>query len=202
MLIANIQCLGFRVDDLHVPPFSARPGEFICLHAPPDAGQSIFNVPRRLSGEARNAAVSIRGKVLRVDPPLMRTGFLWRQINPTIGRWLQTRGGLSRESAQELLDRYTISAQERVGTLQWTPRALLGLEAALLRKPDILIFDNHGLALDGVELSYLAIESHLERMATIFIAYGSTPPRPCHPRAVCMSIQHLESASRVPERAA
>ena len=79
---------------------------------------------------------------------------------------------------------------------------MIGLDAALLNKPEILVFDAHGLASDGLEAMYRTLEPYLDEIMAVYFAFPVDPAHPCHPRARCITIEIEKNSTKIGERAA
>lgn len=181
---------------LAVPAFRAVRGDFVCLHLPGNVGQDGWELPTYFVGRPPSSTISIHGHALFADKPMPRRKFLWRLSNPSVRQWLHETANLTVTEADSLLQRMNVNPKERIGTIPWTERSLLGLEAAILRCPDILVFDASGLPDEPARQMYRMVEAVLPKMAVVFVSYPCQPPRPCFAKARCFSVpENLTSLS-------
>lgn len=185
---ALLECDEFRAGALCVPRLCVHRGEFLCLHIPPGEQVDLCELPMLLTGRRVHPDIRVNGSARFAEKPKARRRFLWFWDDPTIENWLIRSAGLSSAAAKHLLDRLQISPNSRIGTLQWAPRSLVGVEAALDHKPDVLVFDSSGLGNDDVGILYRAVERDMNRLAVVVLAYPSAPPPPCFKSARCQAI--------------
>lgn len=170
---------ALAVDDLS---FTVRPGTVTGFLGPNGAGKSttmrmVLGLDRPTAGEAR-----INGKRYEeLTEPLRTVGALldakWVHPNRSARshlRWLARSNRLSDSRVDEVLDTVGLAAvaHKRVGTFSLGMSQRLGIAAALLGDPEVLLFDEpvNGLDPEGI----LWIRQFMQRLAdegrTVFVS--------------------------------
>jgi len=184
----RLESSGARFGALWLPPFVCRDGEFVCLHVPEPGIPDGYGLSRCLTGEHRLQGLRVDGPAWYVDRPLPRPGFLGFLRNPSIGTWLARQPGVGSADGQELLARYGIRPETRVGRMDWASRSLIALEAASFSAARLIVFDTYGLADPSIREMYGVVETRLRDRAVVHVSLSAEGQRACYPGGRCVHL--------------
>lgn len=162
--------------------FQAHPGRITAFLGPNGAGKSstlriLLGLDRADSGRALIAGQAYR----ELQNPLRTVGSMLdgpgahrsRRAAHHLG-WLAASNGLGRHRIAEVLDRLGLAndAKKRVGTFSLGMCQRLGLAAALLGEPDILVLDEpvNGLDPAGIRLIRQILRAHADDGGTVLLS--------------------------------
>jgi len=163
-----LTCRGFFLGGALVPAFEATRGQVVTVQLPPR-----FELAEQLAGTfagvVRRPEVELRGRGAVAERAEHPAG--WRRwlLDPSPSEWLVRQGFTPGEAATVLL-RHQIDDRFRLSRYAAGPRAVLGLEAALHARPDVVVFDTSGLDPKWEVAVQEVVRSSLERTAVVYLA--------------------------------
>lgn len=190
----RLSCRGIVVEGIWLPPFQLHVGQWVCLHMPCRAfskqEQQLLEV---LTGEHPVSGLSLSGRVYEASPPTSRSGLLGTLFQARVVDWLRRSAGISLGEARAILTRLHLPLGCRVGQVPWTPKTLLGLEAAWARGADVIVFRTAGLDPLGRQAVFDAVSSRLVQGAALHISYpfwsNGRSERTCSPGGSCIELR-------------
>ena len=196
---------------LSVPALDLSPGRILCLHVPhgfhaaADAlEQDLLHLTRRQGQTAilcRPAGFESRFG----DPAWMRVAGWFSRLTRGHPRrrglnsqasteWLSRTAGISKEESARIISGLGERVADKVDYNAGTPRCLLGIAAALVRKPELVIYSTVALDPQGCWKVHGCVAAKCSHLYVIHISYPSgygdgTPyPRDCPPGAQCITL--------------
>ncbi len=150
--------------------------------------QDGYSLPPRLTGESRLDGLRVNGPAGYVDRPVPRHGFLGFLRNPVVGSWLASQPGVGSAEALQLLARYGIPTDTRIGRMDWPSRSLIALEAAFLAAAPLIVFDTYGLADLSIRQMYALVERGLRDRAVVHVSLAAEGGPVCYPGGKCVEL--------------
>jgi hypothetical protein len=176
--------------NLVMPRFQLAPGKIICLHVPhcfDDSGQALYSKLIQLA--------KCQGKTATVSTPAQAaSGDSGPSLKQTSAEWLSCTAGISNEESKQIITGLGEKVVDKVAYNAGTPRCLLGLTAASIRKPDVLVYTTLGLDVQGAWTVHRFIGLKCSGMCVIHVSHpsvsgdGSPHPRTCPPGAQCFAL--------------
>jgi hypothetical protein len=169
MVVANLICRGFAVDQYCVPSFEVHAGEQLALQLP-----AYFHGKNELiaalTGSTPSSDIEIAKSSVFALPANPPTG--WRRwfSNPTPTEWLIAHG-FPRHEVVAVLAQHAIDNRFRLEQLAANSRALLGLAAAFRRQPNVVVFDTAGLDPAGERAVQEMVQSHLGQSSVVYLCW-------------------------------
>ena len=167
------------VDDVS---FTAEPGQVTGFLGPNGAGKSstlriLLGLDRASSGTARIDGVPYRS----LSRPLLRVGAMLDGPGAGPGRtagahlrWVAQSNAIPAERVHEVLNRtgLTDAAKQRIGSFSLGMGQRLGIAAALLGDPDVLVLDEptNGLDPDGIRWMRRLLRSLADAGKTVLVS--------------------------------
>jgi hypothetical protein len=186
----RVSCTGIQVASVSIPPFELRTGEMVCLHLPaPQNSRADEYLIQLLTGARKTAGLQLLGRVVRAEPARHATGLRNLFRRQRVADWLGQFGESTPAEVLAILDRLGIRADTSVAQLPLTPCILLGLEAAWLRRAEVLVYSTAGLDPLGRAAVFQAVSAHLPECAALHLSYALRDGnRICPPGALCLDI--------------
>jgi len=163
---------------------------FACLHVPHgfrETGQALEHQLFRLAAR--------HGKEISIARPAgfeARTGGL--SVTETSAGWLSRVTGISEQGASQTIAALGVKVAERVASNAGTPRTVLGISAALLKQPEVLVYSTEALDVEGCRTVHRFVASRCSSLCVVHILYpsvfgdGTPHPRDCPPGAKCVEV--------------
>jgi len=176
MEAALLSCSGAEIGQLSAPPFELHRGEVVSLFLPavtsPADESALIDA---LTANQPCPDLILRGRVRQALPAAYPANFFallrWgRLTQPRPVDWLQRNAPLSPKEANEICVRHGLQPEWRLCQLAGNQKALLGLEAAIAHRPDVLVFDTVGLDFNGVRGMFAAIDSFRRSGAAVYLS--------------------------------
>ncbi len=174
---------------LTVPQIELARGMTICLHIPhgcEDVDEVVENALLQLAGrQGKKVALSRPAEISRGD-----------EISPTessVG-WLSRVTGNSQEESEEIVAGLGVRVADVLANNAGTPRALLGIAAALVQEPEVLIYSAKALDAEGCWRVHQFVRSGCRHLCVVHVSYphvfgdGSPHPRDCPQGARCFAL--------------
>src|ERR1051325_7077865 len=135
----RIDSQGFRVGRWSFPPFVLRRGQRVALNLPQEGIQDHDRLVAALTGSEIVPGLALHGSVVFARSALGPTG--WRRWlrDPTAFGWLKTNTSLADDAILAILNEHAIDREIPLNSFAGTPRSILGLYAALARKPGAIV---------------------------------------------------------------
>lgn len=159
---------GLLLEGAFVAAFEAARGQVVTVQLPARfEGTPVL--AGTFAGLVRRPEVEVRGRGAvagRAEPPVG-----WRRwfFDPSPSEWL-VRQGFAPGDATTILVRHRIDDRFRLSRFGAGPRSVLGLEAALRAKPDIVVFNTSGLDPSWEAAVQEVVRSSLDRAAAVYLA--------------------------------
>ncbi len=174
---------------LTVPQIELARGMTICLHIPhgcEDVDEVVENELLQLAGrQGKKVALSRPAEISWGD-----------EISPRescVG-WLSRVTGISQEESKEIVAGLGVRVADALANNAGTPRALLGIAAALAQEPEVLIYSAKALDAEGCWRVHQFVRSECRHLCVIHVSYphvlgdGSPHPRDCPQGARCFAL--------------
>ena len=157
-----------------------------------------------LTGFARQAEPSILSfsnlllvsakRFSSLDRPGLRQEPGGLSVTETSAGWLSRVAGISEQAASQTNATLGVKVAERVAHNAGTPRTVLGISAALLKQPEVLVYSTEALDIEGCRTVHRCVASRCSSLCVVHISYpsvfgdGTPHPRVCPPGAKCVEI--------------
>lgn len=167
---SRIDSQGFRVGRWCFPAFSLGPGESIALRLPREATVDHERIIASLTGAKPVVGLAIRGTAVFARPAscVGWRRWFWRS---TPFAWMKKHTTFSDAAILSFLDKHRMTRNTPVTHYAATPRMVLGLAAALARKPEVIVFSTAGLDPLGVCAIIQMISERPSGCAAIYLAW-------------------------------
>jgi hypothetical protein len=162
----RLACGGIKLDDWHLPSFELREGAAVTIVIPREFIPLAEDLAERLTGKFGVDPCS----VVRVRPAEAPQGFLRLLRGSTASRWLQRAGGITAESAKDILGRLDIRP-DNLRSLPATPRLQVALEVAWARGAGVIVFDIRGLDSLGHQSVFEMVGRKLSKCPAIYLSF-------------------------------
>ena len=166
---------------LTIPQLELWPGRIICLHIPHGFHEEFS---------------ALEQEVLRAVccPARNRRGCREYFRRQRTAEWLSQAAGIMEQEAAELIASFDVRVADILSANALTPRCLLGIAAALCKRPEVVIYSTCGLDPSGrlAVHRFVALNSgalcavHLSS-PTVF-GNGSPAPRICPDKSRCITL--------------
>ena len=175
---------------LLTPTFEFVLGRAICVHIPHafhTGGEVLENELLKLAQQQGKRASVAR-------PPGFETVTRGLNHKETSEDWLARVGGISKAEAKEVIADLGIWVAEKVAYNAGTPRALLGIAATLINKPDVIMYTDSGLDPEGRLSLHRFVTSKCQHLSVVHVSYpstygdGSPYPRNCPANFQCIEL--------------
>jgi hypothetical protein len=198
-LAIRLECDGLRVEGFAVPPFRVRAGQAVCLHVRLPSPVWQDRLLPILTAKVAHPAVRFFGSVGYLKRPMPhRRWWGWLQ-DPLVRDWLIEDRGLMPEEAADILGRVALPPDLRVGWVGWNERSLLALEAALLRVPDVLVFDTTGNDPAGARRVFERLTCRPANLALLYLKTQAEADAPCLPGSTCFALERCPAQPVIAE---
>ena len=165
-----IDCLGFKLGDISVPPFELNVGEFKQI-------QWLFSEKDRflkiVTGKEKHPALKIFKPIDVVSPPISKNWFSWIFDRQTAKDYLLKNTIFSNDDVMDVLQKFNIHPNLPIHSMGLTQRLLLALEIAWTQV-NVVIFTTAGLDPLGVETICESVKARLDGGASLHVS-SSTP---------------------------
>jgi hypothetical protein len=175
---------------LALPLLELAPGNIFCLHIP----HGCHEAAEALEDEILELA-SRQGKAAIISRP---AGFGARAgesfANQSSEDWLSHAATISKQQSAEWISSLGVRVAEKIAFNAGTPRCLMGLVAALMCNPDVIVYSTCGLDSEGHRSVHGFVDSRCGPLCAIHVSYpsqfgdGSPHPRLCPARARCIEL--------------
>jgi hypothetical protein len=197
---------------LKLPTLEFSPGRIMCLHIPHGfntAGdvfqQELLHLAHR---QAKTAVLcqpaGFESRVARSGWVRRATGWFSRITNrqptrrglvaQTSTDWLSHAAGVSNEESVRIISELGERVAEELDFNAGTPRCLLGIAAALVQKPEVIIYSTIALDLQGCWKVHEYVVAKCTPLCAIHISHpgqhgdGTPHPRVCPSGAQCITL--------------
>lgn len=176
--------------NLVLPPVELSLGTITCLHIPHglhNAGQAVEHQLFQLAARSGKAISIARPAGIEAGPEGV-------SVTETSTGWLSRVAGISERAAMQIITDLGVKVAERVAYNAGTPRALLGISAALVREPKVLLYSTEALDVEGCRAVHRFVASRCSSRCVVHISYpsvfgdGTLHPRMCPPGAECVEL--------------
>ena len=177
--------------NLEFPDFDVGVGRSICLHIPYDFRGGVTELKLRLANTVKKKG----GKVVVSYPAYDSRWFRFLRKEETPVEWLVRNAGVSKieaEASIQNLKRSDIQTSKPLSYHPGTPRAFLGICAALAEYPDVLIYSTEALDLSGTNDVHNLVSLHANTLCAIHISMphfhgdGKPAERICPSKSQCL----------------
>lgn len=169
------------------PKLELQSGATLCLHIPPGFHDQEALVEEEILKQAHQ-----QGKTAIISKPAThRAGLLERFRKRNAIEWLAHEAGTSKAEAAILIAEFGIPIAPDLSSIPGTPRCLLGIAAALARKPQVLMYSTAALDPIGCIRVHQFLASRRSEICLVHISWpsirgnGEPAPRSC-PDGVCV----------------
>jgi hypothetical protein len=175
---------------LVLPPLELSPGRITCLHIPhgfQEAGEALEHQLFQLAARL-DKAISI------CKPAGFEAGTEGLSVTESSAGWLSRVAGISERAASQTIAAFGVKMAERVACNAGTPRTVLGISAALLKEPEVLVYSTEALDVEGCRTVHRFVTSRCGFLHVVHISYpsvfgdGTPHPRDCPPGAECAEV--------------
>jgi len=169
------------------PKLELQSGTTLCLHIPPGFHDQEALVEEEILKQAHQ-----QGKTAIISKPATRrAGLLERFRKRNAIEWLAHEAETSKGEAALIVAEYGIPIALDLSIIPGTPRCLLGIAAALARKPQVLVYSTAGLDPAGRIRVHQFLAPRRSGACFIHLSWpsfkgtGEPAPRSC-PEGVCV----------------
>lgn len=152
-----IKCLGVVTDNISIPVFELKEGEYLTIEIPFNYDSScekslieIFSGSKIIDGFQGNSKLEFADNI-----ELRRGIFNWRK-NSTSYRYLTKHAGCNEDEVSKILSKVKISRNDNILHLGYNQRKLLAFEIALLKSKII--------AINTMGMDYLGLQTLRENI--------------------------------------
>jgi ABC-type multidrug transport system ATPase subunit len=166
-------------------------GTMTCLHIPQGYGGEVDCVEKDLIQFASQLAKTTAS----CHPATNRRGLREYFRHETSIEWLSRAAQISRDEAEQIIDTFNVPVANILSQNAGTPRRILGIAAALARKPDVLIYSTAGLDPQGCVAVHDYVRSRCANVSAIHLSTpavfgdGRSTPRYCPKDARCLTLE-------------
>jgi len=174
---------------LVMPQLDLAPGKFICLHIPHGLDGDVEalerDLPQLASRQGRKAAIS---KPAEIWPAGVE--FFLKQRST---EWLAHTAGISEDESGQVIAGLGVRVAEKLANNAGTPRCLLGIAAKLISKPEVVVYSDAGLDVEGCRTVHRFVAAKCSHVCFVHVSYpavfgdGSPHPRICPPGVQCVA---------------
>ena len=175
---------------LTIPQLELSPGRIICLHIPHGFHEEFS----ALEQEVLRAAWREDKSTAVCCPARNRRGCREYFRRQRTAEWLSQAAGIMEQEAAELIASFDVRVADILSANALTPRCLLGIAAALCKRPEVVIYSTCGLDPSGrlavhrfVSLNSGALCAVHLSSPTVF-GNGSPAPRICPDKSRCITL--------------
>lgn len=172
MAASRIESHGFTIGGWWFPPFSVGRGECLLLRLPHEAWVDQDRILAYFAGAGAVDGLTLPPTVEIAKWAFRRHG--WRRwlSDPTAFDWLKKNTTLSPEATRAFLREHGIEQDIPLSRCAGTARALLGLAAALAKKPEAVVFSTAGLDPLGAEAVKRIVAANLPACIAVYLAWA------------------------------
>jgi hypothetical protein len=165
----RMSCGGCAVEDWWIPPFELRDGQSLTLYVP--SGSLVHpDEPITAFLNRFGRAFEIHGQSAIAEPAVSPFGFFsWFKDHSATG-WLRRRSGMTRSQAQDVIHRLRLHRDD-IRYLNGSYRMLLGMEAALAKPSDLLIFSTTGANYASIQIAFAMAQQHCAQHAAVYLSF-------------------------------
>lgn len=175
---------------LVLPPFELSPGRVTCLHIP----HGFHEAGQVLEHQLFQLAVRL-GKAISICRPAgFEAGTAGLSLTESTEGWLSLVAGIPERAAAQTIAASGVKMAERVAYNAGTPRTVLGVSAALLKEPEVLVYSTEALDVEGCRTVHRFVALRCSSLCVVHISYpsvfgdGTPHPRDCPPAAKCLEL--------------
>ena len=175
---------------LVLPPFELSPGTITCLHIP----HGFRETGRAIDPQLFQLAARLGKEIFIARPAGFEAGTGGLSVTETSAGWLSRVAGISEQAASQTNATLGVKVAERVAHNAGTPRTVLGISAALLKQPEVLVYSTDALDIEGCRTVHRFVASRCSSLCVVHISYpsvfgdGTPHPRDCPRGAKCVEI--------------
>jgi hypothetical protein len=166
----RIETHGFYVGHLYIPPFSLGRGECVTIVLPVESCANHEPIVAALTGPDAVSGLTRWTPVVFAEPASVPTGWKRWFAPVTPFAWMKKHTALSDYAIDAFLQAHRMNRRIGLNCCAGTPRAVLGLMAALARSPGVIVFSTAGLDPLGIRETFQIVSDHLPECSAIYLA--------------------------------